>query len=85
MKLFFHVPEMYKIYPFLFFLTETSEQHKGRPLAVVAFRLFLSTRLVSSRQLPFKELVTRKWQSVMELQVMARNYVFIFNFTFMSN
>ena len=76
---------MYKIYPFLFFLTETSEQHKGRPFAVVTFRLFLSTRLVSIRQLPFKELVTRKWQSVMELQVMARNYVFIFNFTFMSN
>ena len=24
-KLFFYVPEMYKIYPFLFFLTETSE------------------------------------------------------------
>ena len=33
----------------------------------------------------FQELVTQKWQSVMDLQVMARNYVFIVNFTFMPN
>ena len=33
----------------------------------------------------FQELVTQKWQSVMDLQVMARNDVFIFNFTFMPN
>ena len=33
---------------FIFFLTETSEQHKGRLLAVVTFCLFLSTRFVSS-------------------------------------
>ena len=44
-KLFFHVPEMYKNYPL--FLTETSEQHKGRLLAAVTFYLFLSTRFVS--------------------------------------
>ena len=73
MKLFFHVPEMYKIYPFLFFLTEIRELHEGRLLAVVTFRLFLSTCFVSSRQLPFKKLVTQKWQRVMELQIMARN------------
>ena len=33
----------------------------------------------------FQELVTQKWQSVMDLQVMARNYLFIVNFTFMPN
>ena len=33
----------------------------------------------------FQELVTRKLQNVMDLQVMARNYVFIVNFTFMPN
>ena len=47
-KLFFHVPEMYNIYPFLFFLTETNGQHKGRLFTVVTFRLFLSMRLVSN-------------------------------------
>ena len=33
----------------------------------------------------FQESVTRKLQNVMDLQVMARNYVFIVNFTFMPN
>ena len=32
----------------------------------------------------FQELVTQKWQSVMEPQVMARNYVFIVILTFLS-
>ena len=32
----------------------------------------------------FQELVTQKWQSVMDLQVMARNYVFIVILTFLS-
>ena len=46
-KLFFHVPEMYNIYPF-FFLTEANGQHKGRLFTVVTFRLFLLMRLVSN-------------------------------------
>ena len=33
----------------------------------------------------FQELVTQKWQSVMDLQIMARNYVFIVNFTIIPN
>ena len=33
----------------------------------------------------FQELVIQKWQNVMDLQVMARNDVFIVNFTFMPN
>ena len=39
-KLFFHVPEMYKFYPSLSFLRETSQPHKWRLLADVTICLF---------------------------------------------
>ena len=48
-KLFFHVPEMYKIDSFfIFFLAETSEQHKERLFGIVTFVYFFPTRFVSS-------------------------------------
>ena len=47
-ELFFHIREMYKIYPFIFFLTDTSERPKGRLLAVLTFCIIFPLRFVSS-------------------------------------